>query len=148
MKYSIVLKALIVVALFSSATAGAENRVPVPHPAAGKGEHCVLPTAEMRRNHMKYILHQRKKTMHEGIRTPQFSLKGCIHCHAVQGDDGKPVSIKSPKHFCNSCHTYAAVHIDCFECHASTPTETVEAKRLFQPIKLYDSKIEAPAGNK
>jgi len=145
MKYALFLKALLVAALLSSVAANADNRVPIPHPPQAKGTHCVLPTEEMRRNHMKYILHQRNETMHEGIRTPQFSLKGCIHCHAVEGPDGKPVSIASPKHFCNSCHGYAAVHIDCFECHASTPTETPEAKRLFQPIQLYDSKIEAPA---
>jgi hypothetical protein len=147
MKYAIVLKALLFTALLGSVVASADSRVPIPHPPKGKGDHCVLPTPEMRRNHMKYILHERHETMHKGIRNPQFSLEGCIHCHVVYGADGKPVSIKSPKHFCNSCHGYAAVHIDCFECHASTPTETPEAKRLFKPIGLYDSKIEAPAGN-
>jgi len=130
MKYVLLLKALLVAALLSSAVASAEGRVPVPHPPEAKGEHCVLPTAEMRRNHMKYILHQRHETMHEGIRTPQFSLKGCINCHAVKGD-----------------HSYAAVHIDCFECHASVPTDTAEAKRLRQPIEAFDTRIEAPKGN-
>jgi hypothetical protein len=24
-------------------------------------------------------------------------------------------------HFCQSCHNYAAVKIDCFECHSSKP---------------------------
>jgi hypothetical protein len=147
MKYVLLLKAMLVAALLSSAVASADGRVPVPHPPEAKGEHCVLPTAEMRRNHMKYILHQRHETMHEGIRTPQFSLKGCINCHAVKGDDGKFVTIESPKHFCNSCHRYAAVHIDCFECHASVPTETAEAKRLRQPIEAFDTRIEAPKGN-
>jgi hypothetical protein len=26
--------------------------------------------------------------------------------------------------FCVSCHAYAAVKIDCFECHASKPKQT------------------------
>ena len=42
---------------------------------------CVEPTAEMRRNHMNYILHQRDETMHRGIRTKQYSLVECINCH-------------------------------------------------------------------
>ena len=36
---------------------------------------CVEPTEEMRANHMKYILHQRDATVHEGIRTEQYSLQ-------------------------------------------------------------------------
>lgn len=147
MKYAIVLIALLVTALLSSTVTSADSRVPIPHPPKGKGTHCVLPTKEMRRNHMKYLFHERWETLHDGIRNPKFSLEGCIHCHAVDGPNGKPVSIKSPKHFCNSCHGYVGVHIDCFQCHASTPTETPEAKRLFKPIRMYDSKIEAPAGN-
>jgi hypothetical protein len=39
----------------------------------------------------------------------------------VTGKDGKAVSVESKDHFCASCHSYAAVRVDCFECHASTP---------------------------
>lgn len=95
--------------------------VPLPSPAKGKGEACVADTAFMRRNHMSMLVHQRDATMHEGIRTQQYSLKECISCHAVEGADAKPVSIESPDHFCRSCHDYAAVTIDCFDCHTSTP---------------------------
>jgi len=78
-----------------------------------RGEKCVEPTDDMRRNHMKYILHQRDRTMHQGIRTSRHSLKNCVNCHAdpisnsVLGQDG----------FCASCHHYASVKIDCFTCH-------------------------------
>lgn len=75
---------------------------------------------------MKVLLHQRDVTMHEGVRGTQFSLKDCIQCHAVNGEDGHPVSVSSPKHFCRSCHDYAAVAVDCFECHASTPEEPMK----------------------
>jgi hypothetical protein len=81
---------------------------------------CVEPTADMRRNHMKYILHQRDETVHEGIRTKRFNLEECIDCHVSSAPDAPRVS--SDKHFCNSCHTYAAVNIDCFECHADRPS--------------------------
>ncbi len=83
---------------------------------------CVEPTDEMRKNHMKYILHQRDETVHEGVRDKQHSLVECINCHVSDAPDAPRVS--SEKHFCNSCHTYAAVSIDCFQCHADRPVKT------------------------
>jgi hypothetical protein len=79
-----------------------------------RGEACVLPTAEMRRDHMKVLLRQRDLTMHQGIRDPRFSLKNCIDCHASRATG----SVLGKDGFCSSCHTYAAVSIDCFECHS------------------------------
>jgi len=87
----------------------------------GKGERCVEETAFMRRNHMELLKHQRDETVYKGIRTTRHSLQECIACHAVPGNGGKPVTIASEKHFCNVCHSYAAVSPDCFMCHASTP---------------------------
>ncbi len=82
---------------------------------------CVEPTDEMRANHMEYILDQRDATMHEGIRTKQYSLVECINCHVSDAPDAP--RIDSEKHFCNSCHTYASVSIDCFQCHADRPVK-------------------------
>ena len=70
---------------------------------------------------MTMMKHQRDDTVHEGVRGGKFSIGECVGCHAVKGDDGQPVSYESPKHFCRSCHDYAAVSIDCFECHSSRP---------------------------
>lgn len=97
----------------------------VPLPPKGKGDNCVADTDFMRRYHMTVLDHQRDDTVHDGIRTKQFSLKECVECHAVNGPDAKPVTVENPKHFCRTCHDYAAVKIDCFECHASRP----EAKK-------------------
>ncbi len=83
---------------------------------------CVEPTGEMRKNHMDYILHQRDETVHEGVRTRQYSLNECINCHVSDAEDAPRVS--SEEHFCNSCHSYAAVKIDCFQCHADRPVKT------------------------
>jgi [DsrC]-trisulfide reductase subunit J len=91
-----------------------DSRVPLPAMKAERGEACVAPVAEMRRNHMKYLFHQRDLTMHEGIRTPRFSLKHCVDCHA----SAKTGSVLGKDGFCASCHAYAAVKIDCFECHS------------------------------
>ena len=83
---------------------------------------CVEPTEEMRTNHMEYILDQRDATVHEGIRTKQYSLVECINCHVSDAPDAPRAD--SEKHFCNSCHTYASVSIDCFQCHADRPVES------------------------
>jgi len=93
--------------------------VPEAQRRVSEAQGCVEPTSDMRRNHMKYILHQRDETVHEGIRTKRFSLEECIDCHVSSAPDAPRVS--SEQHFCNSCHTYAAVNIDCFECHADRP---------------------------
>ncbi len=83
---------------------------------------CVEPTDEMRINHMEYILDQRDVTVHEGIRTKQYSLVECINCHVSDAPDAP--RYESEEHFCNSCHTYASVSIDCFQCHADRPLKS------------------------
>jgi hypothetical protein len=95
--------------------------VPMPVIPMGQGDTCVEDTDFMRRNHMDMLKHQRDETMIEGLRGEQYSLKECIACHVVFGPDSKPVTVSSPQHFCRSCHDYAAVSIDCFQCHASRP---------------------------
>lgn len=103
--------------------AGDAPRSIAPMPAKGRGEACVADTGFMRRYHMTMLNHQRDDTVHEGIRTKKFSLKECIDCHQVKGTDDKAVTVADPRHFCRTCHDYAAVTIDCFECHASRPGE-------------------------
>lgn len=95
--------------------------VPFPAIAMGQGETCVEDTDFMRRNHMDLLDHQRDETVINGVRTEQHSLKECINCHVVNGPDSVPVTVSSPQHFCRSCHDYAAVSVDCFQCHASRP---------------------------
>jgi len=99
----------------------AESGVPLPIIAMGQGDSCVEDTDFMRRNHMNLLKHQRDETMLRGVREEQYSLKDCISCHVVKGPDEVPVTISSPQHFCRSCHDYAAVNVDCFQCHASRP---------------------------
>ena len=88
-------------------------------------QECVEPIDDMRRNHMEYILHQRDETVHEGIRTKQHSLVECINCHVSDAPDAPRYS--SEKHFCNSCHTFASVRIDCFQCHADRPVKSSQS---------------------
>jgi predicted CXXCH cytochrome family protein len=109
---------LLAAVMFGQA-AFAEGLAPVIPKA--KGEKCVADTEFMRRNHMTMLKHQRDDTMREGARDGKFALKECVSCHAVQGANGQPVGIDSSKHFCRTCHDYAAVSLDCFSCHNSKP---------------------------
>ena len=90
-----------------------------------KAEQCVEPTEVMRRDHMQMILHQRDETMHQGIRTVKHSLKNCVNCHA----DPKTGSVLGHNGFCESCHTYAAVTMDCFGCHTDKAEKKTGAVR-------------------
>ncbi len=74
---------------------------------------CIASSEEMRVNHMGMLNHQRDRSLRQGIRGEKASLIGCVNCHAskttgsVLGKDG----------FCESCHAYAAVKVDCWQCH-------------------------------
>ncbi len=103
---------------------GVAKGVPMPVIPRGQGDSCVDDTEFMRRNHMTLLQHQHDEPRLEGIRSKEgYSLKECLACHAVTRPDArpdaKPVTADSPEHFCRSCHDYAAVKIDCFECHRS-----------------------------
>ncbi len=91
---------------------------------------CVEPVTEMRKNHMKFILHQRDDTMRQGIRTSKYSLAECINCHVVPNENGSYARYGDDNHFCSTCHTYAAVNIDCFGCHRDTPEAATPGKAL------------------
>ena len=106
----------------ASSSAWAQDAVPLPVlPEATRGEACVEPTPIIRREHMKFLVHQRDDTVRRGIRGARHSLVGCIDCHAAKDDAGQWMRVDAPGQFCASCHTYASVEIDCFECHAALP---------------------------
>jgi hypothetical protein len=105
-------------ALGDAPAAGPVSRVPKPAVAATAAGSCVEDTAFMRRNHMELIKHQRDLTVREGIRTTKHSLANCVTCHA----DPKTGRVTGSRDaFCEGCHAYAAVKLDCFECHADGP---------------------------
>ncbi len=96
-------------------------RVPQPVIEPARGGQCVEDPAFMRRNHMELLKHQRDNTVRGGVRTGKYKLQECVACHA----SSKTNSVTQVStNFCQSCHTYAAVKIDCFECHASKPADT------------------------
>jgi hypothetical protein len=88
---------------------------------AAELENCVEPTEYMRRNHMEVIRHQRDTTVYGGIRSTKHSLSGCVSCHVGYDGEGKPISVDNEDQFCQACHQYTAVTLNCFDCHATIP---------------------------
>ena len=120
---------VVALAIAAPVSAADSSRVPKPVIEAGKGEQCVENTDFMRRNHMELLKHQRDATTHQGIRTRKHSLNGCIECHASRKNNSV---VGSDQNFCQSCHSYAAVKLDCFECHASKPKAPAEGAAFKQ----------------
>ena len=125
------LTALSALTLSVTAVAGGANGVGPVIPKA-KGEQCVEDTNVMRRDHMKYLKKHRDETLREGIRTEQYSLKQCLECHAPAGNTAEPTRVEG-EHFCETCHVYAGVTIDCFECHATKPEKSAQFHPLVTP---------------
>ncbi len=68
------------------------GRTPEAHPAHGKGDHCVMPTEFMRRNHMLMMYAHRKDVLVEGIRTTKFNIDGLRQLPCGQGR-GRPAGV-------------------------------------------------------
>ena len=106
------------VAALSAHASEQSGRTPQPViEKARAGSQCIAAPDVMRRTHMTLLQHQRDDTVHGGIRGAKASLRGCIDCHA--GAQTHSV-VKASGDFCVSCHSYAAVKIDCFECHSGS----------------------------
>jgi len=91
--------------------------------SARAGGQCVRQTDWMRRNHMALLKHDRDLTVLEGIRTVDGSLSECVACHANKHDGGSYMAVNGEEQFCAGCHEFAGVSLDCFQCHATVPTE-------------------------
>ena len=110
---------------------GTQGRGLQPLVEKAQGGQCVDDPAFMRRNHMTLLKHQRDDTMHGGVRAGKYSLKACVACHASQVSQ----SVSAEKgDFCQSCHTFAAVKIDCFECHANKPPSNGAQPAVLQKL--------------
>ena len=107
-----------------SAVDKAASRVPMPVVAISAPGKCVEDTQFMLRNHMELLKHHRDRTVHQGVRTTQHSLANCVACHASK-ETGRVTGSKDA--FCESCHRFAAVTLDCFECHADRPATGIAA---------------------
>jgi len=106
----------LLVACLLSFSAGAAGDSLKPALDIGMGGQCVKDPQWMQKNHMLLLKHQRDETVRKGVRDDKVSLKNCIECHASSTDNSV---IGRNDSFCEGCHRYEAVSIDCFECHSS-----------------------------
>jgi len=121
--------------------------VPKPRAEANPEFGCVRPEEDMRKHHMDYLMVHRDDTLRRGIRTRDFSLAECVNCHITPKPDGQYARFGEKEHFCSSCHTYAAVRIDCFECHRDTPDpEKVRETAQQNPHRGLAADSNHPAG--
>jgi cytochrome c553 len=113
------LRWLAVAALCFAAAAQAQSgRVPMPKLEVDKSTTCVAPPEVMRRTHMDLLLHRRDRTVHQGVRDGDQALTRCLECHASRTTGA---AIGSRDAFCQSCHDYVGVKLDCFDCHQGSP---------------------------
>ncbi len=110
--------ACLAVAVLAGAAQAEGSRVPQPKFSVDTSAQCVAPPEEMRRTHMDLLKHRRDRTVHQGVRGGDESLTRCIACHASKTDGA---AIGAPDAFCQSCHAYVGVKLDCFECHQGRP---------------------------
>ncbi|MCK5696686.1 MAG: hypothetical protein KAI02_00890 [Gammaproteobacteria bacterium] len=124
---SLAIVSLVLLTSMSSVVASQDSLGPKITIQQTSGEKCILPPEEMRRQHPDLLKHDRIATLREGVRAKadggklDGSLKQCVNCHAIKDDSNKYVRIDNDQHFCVSCHKYAAVSIDCFQCHRDIP---------------------------
>ncbi len=109
-----------------------------------KGERCVEPTQVMRERHWEFLLHHRDETVHKGVRTIRHSLKNCLECHVLPNERGEYPRASDSSHFCSSCHVFASVRIDCFECHADRPRDAYGAIPRHSRLRPDDMVRERP----
>jgi hypothetical protein len=107
-----------VLAIAGAADAHAQaGRVPMPKLEVDKSTTCVAPPEVMRRTHMDMLKHRRDRTVHEGVRGGDQALTRCLDCHASRAT-GAAIGGDA---FCQSCHDYVGVKLDCFGCHQGKP---------------------------
>ena len=136
-------------------SASSFGQVAIPSPdKPADAANCVEPVAVMRRDHMKYLMHQRDETVLDGERAKKYSLVGCIDCHNPANANEEIVRYEDPQHFCASCHNYASVKIDCFECHADRGLSnsqqsnlTLQADKLQLSMQTFRQKLDRARGD-
>lgn len=115
---ALVLMAAALMLAWGTAAMAQGGRTPAPEVVIESEEACVAPPAEMRRQHGHMLAAQKDRTVRQGIRGEAVSLSGCIDCHA-NSSNGSVVG--SDRNFCQSCHSFVAVKLTCFDCHQPTP---------------------------
>ncbi len=84
----------------------------------------------IRKMHPEFLNHKRDKTLRQGVRTEENSLKGCVNCHANKDETTNEYhSVNDKDQFCSDCHQQVSVSVDCFSCHRTTPGASYKGVR-------------------
>jgi len=75
---------------------------------------CVVPTVEMRTNHMQLLNQWRDEVLREGDRA-YFELEGKRYQKSLQNTC--MVCHNNKTKFCDACHLYTSVSPYCWDCH-------------------------------
>ena len=94
------------------------GRVPLPVLEVDLTTTCVAPPEVMRRQHARMLERRKDLTVRHGVRGGKEALTSCIECHA---DRQTGAAVATPQAFCQACHDYVAVKLNCFECHQGRP---------------------------
>ena len=95
------------------------TRTPRPDVVIANPGHCIASVEVMRRDHPDMLKHQRDITVHAGTRAARVSLNTCIECHASRVNHSV---LGTTENFCQGCHQFVGVRLDCFECHQASPS--------------------------
>jgi hypothetical protein len=115
----VIFLALATMPFWYNAARGAEPRLPEVQKPAGQTQ-CVLPAAEMRREHMKVLADWRDEVVRGNDRVfrpragqaYEKSLTGaCLGCHTEKDKS------------CDRCHGFMGVSPYCWDCHVEPPKE-------------------------
>lgn len=97
------------------------NASPAPEPSldtpainAMSEKVCIEDTDFMRSHHMQMLVEWRDETVRDGARQ-YVSTSGQVYEKSL--DDTCLVCHSNPEQFCDTCHTYANVEINCWDCH-------------------------------
>ncbi len=92
--------------------------------ASQQAAHCIIAedNAQVRRVHGRWINQHRYPAQRALAYPDEYRVQACINCHVPESKNDQAVRITHTEtHFCATCHTYVAVRLDCFECHADRP---------------------------
>ena len=113
---------LILSITFSASTVQAGNNLIGNSEAAQSTKQYHDSVSVIRKMHPEFLNHKRDKTLRQGVRTEENSLKGCVNCHANKDEKTNQYHpVNEQDQFCSTCHQMTSVSVDCFSCHRTTP---------------------------
>ena len=109
----VVFAVLMTTPIWYSMATGGISEVPELQLPAGETQ-CVEPTEWMRDNHMQLLDEWRNLVVRDGVHTyvagdgKEYTIsltETCLSCHSNKAE------------FCDTCHEYAGISPNCWECH-------------------------------